>query len=705
MKTLGVIFCCLLFAATVFAVSGPPPVSHRSGNGGALDTRWGPDTWGYRARDIHETDGPTFAWRDISGTGTRVHDLTDDDVVGPFQIGFNFHYYWYDVHQFWIGSNGYIKFSRGGQLAQPIPMFPNATAPNDVIGPYVADWIFGSDTIPSRCYYETRGTDSLIVMWKNVRAWNASGNRGNHNFELILSNLDSSFTFQYDTLTTSDVSNNNIAVGMENVTGQLGISCFFGIYPPAYDAIKFYYPDTITYVAHDLGSAGVQDPISGGFFIQQGDTLHPWLSVQNVGNQPEASFHAVYSVRNASNGLLASADTLIAALNPAQFANIQYPPLWAAGAPALFRITGRVNLTGDINHTNDSVRVQCRSVHLPAELRYDDNTDEQDWNWQGGHGGLANQFVPPVYPVRITQLNYYIGALSTAGTPFTAQVFIDSVGAPGRMLWSARVTSPTAGAWNTVPITDTLRIDSGAFYVGWLQADSTIQFGVDTNGTEGISRRAWEFADGFAEFRNSQTSNPMIRCTLASLLPDHRPVITGHLPLTLDTVYQNTSHQFSVTATDQDNDSLRYRWTRNGAQVGTQPSANIAFPTLGAVVVKCVVSDGQLADSVMWNVTVVEPNAAEDKPASVPGKFALRAAYPNPFNPSTSLGYDVARDGEVTLKIYDLLGNEVATLVNRRLAAGSYRVNWNAASQPSGTYFAVLTAKDVHLIQKLLLMK
>jgi flagellar hook assembly protein FlgD len=89
----------------------------------------------------------------------------------------------------------------------------------------------------------------------------------------------------------------------------------------------------------------------------------------------------------------------------------------------------------------------------------------------------------------------------------------------------------------------------------------------------------------------------------------------------------------------------------------------------------------------------------------IPAKFALHAAYPNPFNPSTSLSYDIARDGNVTLKIYNLLGNEVATLVNGRLAAGVYRANWNAATVPSGTYFAVLKAGDVRLMQKLLLMK
>lgn len=55
----------------------------------------------------------------------------NDNTVGPFNAGWDFRYYWYDVSQFWIGSNGYIKFQSVGQLAQPFPTFPNMATPND----------------------------------------------------------------------------------------------------------------------------------------------------------------------------------------------------------------------------------------------------------------------------------------------------------------------------------------------------------------------------------------------------------------------------------------------------------------------------------------------------------------------------------------------------------------------------------------------
>jgi hypothetical protein len=87
-----------------------------------------------------------------------------------------------------------------------------------------------------------------------------------------------------------------------------------------------------------------------------------------------------------------------------------------------------------------------------------------------------------------------------------------------------------------------------------------------------------------------------------------------------------------------------------------------------------------------------------------PMSFGL-SAYPNPFNPATSVHFEVTHAGWVSVRIFDLLGREVATLANGRMAAGSYAVTWNAGDQPSGTYFAVLAAGNTHLAHKLLLLK
>ncbi|MBP9582991.1 MAG: T9SS type A sorting domain-containing protein, partial [Ignavibacterium sp.] len=76
-------------------------------------------------------------------------------------------------------------------------------------------------------------------------------------------------------------------------------------------------------------------------------------------------------------------------------------------------------------------------------------------------------------------------------------------------------------------------------------------------------------------------------------------------------------------------------------------------------------------------------------------EFALGQNYPNPFNPSTKINFSLAVDSKVSLKIFDVLGQEVATLINGQLAAGSQEVSFNASSLNSGVYFYRIDADGI----------
>jgi len=85
--------------------------------------------------------------------------------------------------------------------------------------------------------------------------------------------------------------------------------------------------------------------------------------------------------------------------------------------------------------------------------------------------------------------------------------------------------------------------------------------------------------------------------------------------------------------------------------------------------------------------------------------FELKQNYPNPFNPSTSLQYAIGSRQFVTLKVYDLLGREVATLVNEEKPAGEYEVEFNGSTLPSGIYFYQLKAGTFSETKKMILLK
>jgi hypothetical protein len=91
--------------------------------------------------------------------------------------------------------------------------------------------------------------------------------------------------------------------------------------------------------------------------------------------------------------------------------------------------------------------------------------------------------------------------------------------------------------------------------------------------------------------------------------------------------------------------------------------------------------------------------------AGIPAGFALGHNYPNPFNPVTSISYSIARPVFVSLKVFDMIGGEVATLVGEDLAPGDYSAKWEPAGLPSGIYFCRLSAGEFTATTKLVLMK
>ena len=92
----------------------------------------------------------------------------------------------------------------------------------------------------------------------------------------------------------------------------------------------------------------------------------------------------------------------------------------------------------------------------------------------------------------------------------------------------------------------------------------------------------------------------------------------------------------------------------------------------------------------------------------MPTSYALGQNYPNPFNPTTTIKYDIPAEGSqhvVTLKVYDIIGREVATLVNETKDAGSYQVTFNANKLASGVYFYRLQSGNYSSVKKLVLLR
>jgi hypothetical protein len=96
--------------------------------------------------------------------------------------------------------------------------------------------------------------------------------------------------------------------------------------------------------------------------------------------------------------------------------------------------------------------------------------------------------------------------------------------------------------------------------------------------------------------------------------------------------------------------------------------------------------------------------AVNDKPI-LKSSFILYQNYPNPFNPTTTINYSVPKQSFVTIKVYDVLGREVATLVNENKPVGNYSIQFNANKLTSGIYFYGMESGSYSQAKKLLLLK
>ena len=112
----------------------------------------------------------------------------------------------------------------------------------------------------------------------------------------------------------------------------------------------------------------------------------------------------------------------------------------------------------------------------------------------------------------------------------------------------------------------------------------------------------------------------------------------------------------------------------------------------------------QVSNEVWFNNAITSVNN-ETFTEITPKSVHLFQNFPNPFNPSTKIRYSITDGGFVSLKVYDVLGNETVVLVNEEKSAGNYQVDFNASALSSGIYFYIMTAGNHTMIKKMIFMK
>jgi hypothetical protein len=186
---------------------------------------------------------------------------------------------------------------------------------------------------------------------------------------------------------------------------------------------------------------------------------------------------------------------------------------------------------------------------------------------------------------------------------------------------------------------------------------------------------------------------------VANTIADQTVTATGSKKVKIGKVFSGNSGSFTFTVTSSN--TAVATATFNAADTSVQISGKIAGgPVTITITAKDV--DNSLI-STKFNVTVL-PLVSVEK-IEIPTEFSMSQNYPNPFNPSTTISYGLPNASNVSLKIYNILGEQVASLVNNVMPAGYHTVTFDASKLASGMYIYRIEAGSFVQVKKMMMLK
>jgi hypothetical protein len=364
---------------------------------------------------------------------------------------------------------------------------------------------------------------------------------------------------------------------------------------------------------------------------------------------------------------------------------------------------------------------------------YDDNLDAETYVGFSPGNGWGVSFAPSEYSARVDSVRIN---LMSAGTGDFRLYLNNGFGTPmGDPLWS--VTPPIVSGWNTVAVNPPVEIYAGqSFTLAYMYRGVSLGKDITPPNDADITRLgtiSWQsMADGqvwvadrsgnwcmqaYLDTSTARATYPVLECSRGSLDFGDVDVNAGsavHISLRL----YNRGADGALQLQDlMLTDSLNFPAFTFSPEApfwiaaGDSADVDVTFDPSEARSYDdhlYVVNDSPtmpILDLPVHAAGVQNGANAERPRKTVPSSFVLGQNYPNPFNPSTTIDFSLPVRARAQLTVYNLLGQQVASLSEGVLDAGSYSRQFQAAALPSGFYFYRLDAGDFHDVRKMILMK
>ncbi|PCH69448.1 MAG: hypothetical protein COC01_01480 [Bacteroidetes bacterium] len=682
----------------------------------------GPDTFGYTWVDSNDPNGPTYSWIDITPFGKKIFGLGDDNVVGPFSVANNFLYYWYTLSEFYVGSNGYVSFGNIN-IASPFPSIPDSLdGKHNFVAGMMCDLNFTGSGNPGECFYVNLG-DSLIVSWIDVPFWDqAAGYTGANSFQIIFRAQDRSITINYKDQ-TGLTQNNDITVGIENVSGNIGLQHSKDTYPISGYSIKYEYPANPSLLVTDGSANWNGNKRNGAIFLPYpSDSISLTTNIANLGNQDISPFTVTGFVRNSSGNIVVNSSiNTLDTMTPGQDTTITFPNGFTSPAAGTYSYVTEVSgIANDASASNDSTIQEIISVDTSfanISLSYTDNMNESEISWAGGSGGIGVYFEPPYYPSKIVNTTFLISN-NLSNSTFYAKIYDDDGfnGSPGTLLDSVFVDAGqiNIGVKTTVQTANPVTVYNGGFYVMWDMNGPDIALAYDM--TPPFSFRCYEvFNNIWAEYRDIESTDFFITAGIEKAIiddigvpqagsPANGSTITAPVPVAcwIKNYGQAAASNFMINYQMEGSTVVSESYAGTAIQPGD--SAYFTFATQLAVNTDttgnlCIWSEmlndfDNSNDTTCITVTIDAPNVSVNELEA--GNWKLEV-FPNPSDGKFELRIlnNEFKNGKVT--VYNVLGEKIF-----QSALNNNQSTIDLKSHPKGTYILHLLVGDKAHIRKII---
>ncbi len=696
-------------------------VDFQFNQGPVIDNAGGPDAYGYIFKDSDEPDGPTYNWIDITGTGTEVATgaLGDDDIVGPFPIGFSFPFYGNAYTQFYVNSNGTIVFD-GTYISYGNAQMP--TTNYDV--PFIAwfwDDLDPADGADGLVYYETID-DHLVIEFYQYDQYPNGATQYWITAEVILYS-DGRVMLQYDEIQPGfDLTYESIGIQGD---GSVGLSASFQTAPTDYP-----FDDLAIEFSIMPGDANVMGYVTDGTDPIVGANVY----IGNGSDVTDATgYYEIFDQFSGDNNVMISADGYFTYMgsvvldpgdNDYDFVLDALPPpvsgdyftdfeadqgffegtgTWEWGTPTV-EPNGAYSgdncwatvLAGDYNNSDSDFLTSVTSFEandVTATLSYYHFVD-YEVNYDGYNvkisfdGGNTWELITPIggYPDSdIVGLNNEPGFNGTSTdweyVEFDMSMYV------GQPFW-VQFHHGTDSSVNTY---SGAAIDDFYWYAGYeYQVLITPVQGTTVPGSGGMIVYSAELINNvgtatqfdawtWATLPNGSNYGPIAQTPVviqpgSTTIPQLVLQVPGMAPTGLYT-YHAAIGDYPNTIVYED---IFYFW-------------KVGFGSMG----------GAWADS-DWALAM---NGLAS-PTELPQEYEVASVYPNPFNPTANINIALPEAADLSVRVYNINGQMVAELANGQFQAGHHNLVLDGSNLASGLYFVQTQVPgQLNNVQKVTLMK